>query len=229
MDAQGKRRVAMERVCDGCFSSCHNLGSRRPSLVSDEDASLSASSCTDDSYPLTPGSEDPPSLNSSAIRLPHQTSLYFRSTPSSRSTSTSHRQATALAPIEPWMDNSGVLSLYPLAVQPSHSRRAKSPHARPAAGPLFGPSLRALRSADEKETQRLTLRQRRMGADADFWVPQTWGYTRAQFDSAFSDDEDERETATGGLVVDGPIVLRAHPKPRAEVITEARARHLSTF
>lgn len=62
-----------------------------------------------------------------------------------------------LAPVEEWMDREGVLSLYPLAVHASHQRQVVT-GPRPAAGPLFGPTLAMRRKAKEKEWERLIVR-----------------------------------------------------------------------
>jgi hypothetical protein len=64
-----------------------------------------------------------------------------------------------LAPIEEWMDRSGILSLYPLAVMPSHSKRPASRTTQPAVGPLFAPTLSERRNAREKQLQRQSRRR----------------------------------------------------------------------
>jgi len=126
-----------------------------------------------------------------------------------------------LAPVEPWMGPSGILSLYPLAVNSSHA--IDRLHPAPAAGPLFAPSIAARRTAMEKEMERTSLRQRRMGADKTFWIPGAWGYRREDFDPTFLDEDVEGGRATeGGLVVDGPIRFRAQvkkPSLAAEIST----------
>lgn len=68
------------------------------------------------------------------------------------------------------MDRSGILSLYPLAVQASHARRSPTTAAR-AVGPLFGPSLKERRYVQEKELERLFLRQKR--SVRPFWMHST--------------------------------------------------------
>lgn len=99
------------------------------------------------------------------------------------------------------MDRDGVLSLYPLAAQPSRWHVKVSP----SAAPLFQLSLSARRCARAKENEHLTLRQGRMGQDNTVWLPAKWGYRREDFASGY--DSDDEEVTPGGQVVDGPIVI----------------------
>lgn len=155
---------------------------------------------------LTPESEDPLSASALICRRPFFTQeLDENVTPT-------------LAPIRSWMDSNGVLSLYPLAACASHSS-IKSPV--PAAAPLFAPSLHARRTAKVKEHQRLSLRQRRFGENnaGELWIPEMWGYKKQDF----MPDEDG-EMPQGGLVIDGPIRLRASGLRRTPVTTPSDER-----
>ncbi|KAK8845517.1 hypothetical protein IAR55_006232 [Kwoniella newhampshirensis] len=208
-DGSGKRSIGNDRVCDLCLprpdtesdilprSSAHH--SRRNSSGTESEADL-----------VTPYSDDGHSLSGSMLLRASSRVTLDRNTP---------RDATArlgddaqLAPIEAWMDRSGILSLYPLAVNPSHSRTRRSISPAPSVAPLFAPSIRARRTAKEKELERLTLRQRRMGQESEFWLPGKWGYKREDFDPTFlkdgEEDEDQIEKEVGGVVEDGPIRFR---------------------
>ncbi|RSH81510.1 hypothetical protein EHS25_006867 [Saitozyma podzolica] len=183
-DANGRHHVSRERVCDMCVGKVH------------EDTTLSRrnSNASDISVPsehlVTPLSEHPLSRTSSIQPC------------RSRELLEECAQAS-LAPVQGWMDRDGVLSLYPLAAQPSRSHVTVPP----SAAPLFQPSLSARRFARVKEQQRHTLRQRRLGRDNDAWLPAKWGYRREDFDPEY--ESDDEEMTPGGLVVDGPIRYRA--------------------
>ncbi|WWD22471.1 hypothetical protein CI109_106964 [Kwoniella shandongensis] len=204
-DGTGKRTMVRDRVCDLCLpkpdteadvlprSTQH---SRRNSSATESEADL-VTPCSDDGHPLA---------GSALLRASSRITL-DRHTLKGSPTGDAN-----LAPIEPWMDRSGVLSLYPLAVNASHSRTRRSLSPAPSAAPLFAPSIEARRTAKEKELERLTLRQRRMGQESEFWLPGKWGYKREDFDPSFfrdgEEDEDQYEKEVGGMVEDGPIRFR---------------------
>lgn len=144
VNSKGALAVQNLRVCDGCYA--------------EDDAERRASDATT------------PSLTSSVTSAPDAElvsprPLFHRS----QSQPTISELQTPLAPIEDWMDRSGILSLYPLAVQASHSRR--SPTTARAAAPLFAPSLKERRYVQEKELERLFLRQKRNARP--FWAHST--------------------------------------------------------
>ena len=198
----GKRVTSSQRVCDTCLPRpCETpttSRSRRSSAWSENSLSTLPSDTL-----VTPQDDD--EFMTSSIVLSHTASI-------SRSSTRANFEASVepvdeLAPIESWMDRSGILSLYPLAVKPSHAAERSPPP--PAAGPLFAPSLSARRAAKEKELERTSLRQRRLGADKSFWIPGTWGYQRKDFDPTYFDEDVEGVVPTsGGLVEDGPIRFR---------------------
>lgn len=198
-EVQGKRTITKQRVCDLCLprpstDETVTPRSRRGSAWSENTQSSGPS----DSL-ITPDYER---MGQSSLILSRVGSR------SSNPEYTAQDTDDELAPIESWMGPSGVLSLYPLAVKPSHVAATAPP---PAAGPLFAPSLAAKRSAKEKEIER-TLRQRRTGSD-NLWVPATWGYKREDFDSSCHDEDvNGPAEVEGGLVVDGPIRFRASAK-----------------
>jgi hypothetical protein len=73
-----------------------------------------------------------------------------------------------LAPIESWMDSSGVLSLYPLAARSSGTLSKKPP----SAAPLFRPTIAERRMARERSVKRQeTEMERRKGQLDSFWLP----------------------------------------------------------
>lgn len=204
---QGKRVISQERVCDVCLPRPEEVPasqrSRRSSAWSENTQSTGPSDTL-----VTPDSDDSAYLISSIV-LSQTASISRTSTRGNLEVSVEPTEE--LAPIEPWMGPAGILSLYPLAVNPSHGPKTERP--APAAGPLFGPSLEARRNAKEKELERLSLRQRRMGNDKSFWIPGTWGYRREDFDPTFHDEDVEGQVQTeGGLVVDGPIRFRSGAK-----------------
>ena len=41
------------------------------------------------------------------------------------------------------------------------------------------------------------------------WIPGRWGYRREDFDPSLRDEDDCQDGMEGGLVIDGPIRLRA--------------------
>lgn len=141
VDRKSRQTTALSRVCDDC---CYNTSDRRssdatPSLICSE------TSASDDTI------EDPSDAYRSSQSLLSVTSSSTKPTP-------------GLAPIAEWMDRSGVLSLYPLAVQPSHCRQSTptvSPTNAPAAGPLFAPSMSERRCNNDKEIKRLSSVRRR--------------------------------------------------------------------
>ncbi|WVQ76245.1 hypothetical protein IAR50_005910 [Cryptococcus sp. DSM 104548] len=214
------RTLAQSRVCDMCLPKPGAGDSdSEPSLP---DLSPRKNSAT--------GSEPFSDYSShSHLLTPDDSSIHLRSAPSP---SYPHPpsyvppqnqglgvQVEELAPIEDWMDRSGVLSLYPLAVNPSHSRSKRSISPAPAAPPLFAPSLKSRRAAKEKEMQRQTLRQRRSGKD-DFWLP--------RFGPGLGGDEDEEGEGEasmvvqdGGVVQDGPF--RYRPRVQTPLLTPVRS------
>lgn len=162
LPSNGRNYPTLQRVCDGCRgTSQEDSNDRRrpsetaPSLVSSE------GSAHDDNL----------ASPKSSRFLRNLSSVTFDESEDCR-----------LAPIEEWMDRSGILSLYPLAVQPSHSRRARSPSSIRAAGPLFAPTMSDRRSAKERELERQSLRQRR---NVCVWV------TTPACSDVESEDEDE--------------------------------------
>ncbi|WVW81895.1 hypothetical protein I302_103894 [Kwoniella bestiolae CBS 10118] len=211
-DISGKRRIVKERVCDLCVSNnddhhLDNVSQPRSNQHSRRNSTCTESASEDHDHHsdlVTPYDEDGHGLLSASGLLRAQSRLTLN---------TSNLPAEPeLAPIEDWMDRSGVLSLYPLAVNPSHS---KSSTLHPSAGPLFSPSQSMRREAKEKQLERLTLRQRRMGNKTsmthdDFWLPGKWGYRREDFDPTLGeyDDSEQIEKYVGGMVEDGPIRFR---------------------
>ncbi|WVF65982.1 hypothetical protein IAT40_000720 [Kwoniella sp. CBS 6097] len=204
-DTQGKRRVVKERVCDLCCQKTDPADIELPRSTQHSRRNSSATESDQHSDLVTPLSEDGHLLSGSALlRAQSKVNLALDK-------DLSVSEAAELAPIAEWMDRSGVLSLYPLAVNASHTRSKRSLSPAPSAGPLFAPSISARREAKEKELERMTLRQRRMGADSDFWLPGKWGYKREDFDPSFlkeGEDEAELERLVGGVVEDGPIRFR---------------------
>jgi hypothetical protein len=202
----GKRVVAKERVCDTCLPRTSETPITSRSRRSSAWSQSSQSTLPSDTI-VTPDQEDSGFVTASIV-LSQTSSLSRSSTRGNLEVSV--EPTDKLAPLEPWMGNEGVLSLYPLAVNPSHAAKEQRAALQPAAGPLFGPSLAARRTALEKELERTSLRQRRLGADKSFWIPGAWGYRREDFDPTFHDEDVEGEVfAEGGLVVDGPIRFRA--------------------
>ncbi|WVQ93617.1 hypothetical protein IAU59_000693 [Kwoniella sp. CBS 9459] len=205
-DGQGKRRVVKERVCDLCCQKTDPADIELPRSAQHSRRNSSATESDQHSDLVTPLSEDGHLLSGSALLRAHS-----RVNLALEGSSSIIGEAAELAPIAEWMDRSGVLSLYPLAVKPSHTRSRRSLSPAPSAGPLFAPSISARREAKEKELERMTLRQRRMGADSDFWLPGKWGYKREDFDPSFlrdGEDEEEPDRLVGGVVEDGPIRFR---------------------
>lgn len=144
VNSKGALAVESVRVCDGCYS--------------EDDTERRISDATT------------PSLTSSVTSAPDAELVTPRpSFNRSQSQPTISELQTPLAPIEDWMDRSGILSLYPLATQASHSRR--SPTTARAAAPLFAPSLKERRYVQEKELERLFLRQKRNARP--FWQHST--------------------------------------------------------
>ena len=191
----GKRTATKQRVCDSCLPPVAQTRSRR------------SSACSADSHFTLP-SESLVTPDHDDWVLAHTASISRSST---RSNLDVAEPVDELAPVEPWMGPSGILSLYPLAVNPSHAVDRLVP--APAAGPLFAPSIAARRCAMEKEMERTNLRQRRLGGDKTIWIPEVWGYRREDFDPTFYDEDVEGQKVTeGGLVVDGPIRFRAQVK-----------------
>ncbi|OCF36331.1 hypothetical protein I316_02206 [Kwoniella heveanensis BCC8398] len=206
IDGQGKRRVVKERVCDLCCQKTDPADIELPRSTQHSRRNSSATDSDQHSDLVTPLSEDGQLLSGSALlRAQSRVNLALDK-------ESAISEAAELAPIAEWMDRSGVLSLYPLAVNPSHARSRRSLSPAPSAGPLFAPSISARREAKEKELERLTLRQRRMGAESDFWLPGKWGYKREDFDPTFlkegEDDGEDFERSVGGVVEDGPIRFR---------------------
>ncbi len=137
--SKGQTIVRSLRVCDGCCASTED-DARRPSESAPSLAS-SSTSAFDDELLASP-------------------QLYpTRSIHRSQSQSAMDELQPRLAPIEEWMDRSGILSLYPLAVMPSHSKRPASRTTQPAVGPLFAPTLSERRNAREKQLQRQSRRR----------------------------------------------------------------------
>ncbi|ODN76116.1 hypothetical protein L202_06048 [Cryptococcus amylolentus CBS 6039] len=209
--AGSARSLAQSRVCDMCVP--------KPGLDADEavpELSTRKNSSTD-SEPFSDYSS-----HSNFLRTPDDdASILMRSVHSpthSVEVGVSVEVEEELAPIADWMDRSGVLSLYPLAVNPSHSRSKRSSSPIPSAPPLFAPSLKSRRAAKEKEIQRQTLRQRRSGKD-DFWLPK-WAPQSAE-----ADEDEEEATMTvqtiGGVVEDGPF--RYRPRVQTPLLTPVRA------
>lgn len=128
------------RVCDECCAKTEDDCARRPS---ESAPSLTSSSSS--------------GIDEEVLRSPQ----LFPARPINRSLSHTavDELEPRLAPIEEWMDRSGVLSLYPLAVLPSHGKRPVAGSAQPAVGPLFAPSLSERRCAREKQLQRRTRRR----------------------------------------------------------------------
>ena len=203
-------KIVKERVCDLCYhpsssdeatTIISSNESRRNSLASSPtDAVLTPISSHDDAVPLT----TPLSLCNSASSRQLQELSEVQVEPS-------------LAPIEPWMDSAGVLSLYPLAQKPSiHPLR-------PAVAPLFAPSRSRSRKASLERNVK----------NDDLWIPGTWGYRREDFDLSCRDEEgDDFKESVGGLVVDGPIRFRAERRatgPAGKRTPHRERRALSTF
>lgn len=139
-NSKGQTIIRSLRICDGC-------------CVNNEDDSVRRTS------------ESAPSLTSSTASafddelLASPQLFAARSIHRSQSQSAMDELEPRLAPIEEWMDRSGILSLYPLALMPSHSKRHASRTTQPAVGPLFAPTLSERRTAREKQLQRQSRRR----------------------------------------------------------------------
>ncbi|WVQ80269.1 hypothetical protein IAT38_002374 [Cryptococcus sp. DSM 104549] len=240
----GSRRVAHERVCDMCLPR-PDAGEATPSLAGASSISsvgdvphLRKNSASESepfsdysSNLVTPASDDCAfhhSFPSSSSLLPTSSRDRTALPTATLLPHSSPAEGPALAPIESWMDRSGVLSLYPLAVNPSHSRSKRSVSPAPSAGPLFAPSLKSRRAAAAKEAERQTLRQRRQAGADEFWLPGKWGYKREDFDPTWrQEDEEEGELEVvlggGGVVEDGPIRFRSGRRITPVVTPAAKA------
>ncbi|BEJ10938.1 hypothetical protein CspHIS471_0103600 [Cutaneotrichosporon sp. HIS471] len=128
------------RVCDGCCAITEDDSVRRPSECAPSLTSSSTSAFDDE-----------------LLASPHL--FPVRSMNRSPSQSAVDELEPRLAPLEEWMGGSGILSLYPLAVTPSHSKRPASRTTQPAVGPLFAPTLSERRTAREKQLQRQSRRR----------------------------------------------------------------------
>ncbi|KAL0243859.1 hypothetical protein I308_105122 [Cryptococcus tetragattii IND107] len=194
------RAIVHARVCDMCLPRPESSDAPYPTLSQPRKISSSVSEplSSDASILVTPSDDDVAMLSSNT-----GSSILRASTIAEHASVADVDER--LAPIEDWMDRSGVLSLYPLAVKPSHSRSKRSSSPAPSVAPLFAPSLKYRRAAKENELARQTLRQRRLGKD-DFWLPENWGYKREDFDPTCRDDESGK--TVGGVVEDGPIRFR---------------------
>lgn len=151
VDSKNRPVVVALRVCDGCRVSAEDTCDRRDSDLTPSLTSSDASA--GDDYFISPDSSWVSPLTLGIGRSLSQTAV--------------DDLQPRLAPIEHWMDRSGVLSLYPLAVNSSHSRRCPSTAPTRAVGPLFAPSLSERRCAKEKEVERMTLRRQR---NVRLWV-----------------------------------------------------------
>ncbi|ORX34746.1 hypothetical protein BD324DRAFT_634803 [Kockovaella imperatae] len=201
-DANGAQSIVSERVCDVCIPPPRDGGaglSGQPSRRGSQTSSVTDSNRLSETI-LTP-SEEVPILNASLV--------------CSQVSSPVHASPEQLAPIQSWMDASGILSLYPLAVNASHSGR---PPSNPSAPPLFT-------RRDKSPVQ--TLHQRRQAKHAELWIPEKWGYKREQFDVTYHQDFDgdsDAEEPAGGIVEDGPFRYRA---PAKRAVNPARTPTLS--
>ena len=203
--------VRAERVCEACIEESSSSKAQITSAAS------SAISLTDLAL------ESP-----ARTQQPHVTRAAFRpSFHRSHSNPSTHDTRVSRLPIQPWMDGQGVLSLYPLATK--RSRRALSPNEPSAAAPLFQAPLSVSKKFKSNSIN-----------EPEF-VPANWGYKREAFDESYqSQDEDDDDEATkGGLVVNGPFMLRAHPERQTRKsssppnvlagVTKAYAGDWSTF
>ncbi|WVN91008.1 uncharacterized protein L203_106254 [Cryptococcus depauperatus CBS 7841] len=203
------RSIVHARVCDMCVPRPEL---KEPLVLPGRKLSASDSEpLSDSNHSYLPTPVDEWGCSSSSSIVYRRASVNTIEEPSSLEM---HQQ---LAPIEDWMDKSGVLSLYPLAVNPSHSRSKRPMSPIPAVAPLFAPSLKSRRQAKEKEIQRQTLRQRRLGKH-DFWLPHEWGYRHENLDRVLIDEEDS-DREIGGVVEDGPIRFRTGALVRTPLTT----------
>lgn len=162
------RKITYERVCDSCLEAVSPSVFRQPTqaIWSDNfplssDASLSRSVSFESDQVVTPN------VDMSSINPLSRTSTIATASRPQLNIDVAEEtvEEDKLAPIEPWMGPSGVLSLYPLAANQSRTVQSKPP----AAGPLFSPSRSERRNAREKQLERLNIRQRR-GKTDDFWL-----------------------------------------------------------
>ena len=183
-DAQGKRHISTQRVCDVCVNTSDEVipahaRSRRASIFSHQ---------TDSTRPsdeiITPSPEDPPIFQSSRqMSIEDSHSSFERFTASSK----------------PW--SSTTLSTTPSTSQ-SPDPGPVSPH---SSAPLFTPPLAGRKRSDASIVQRRGSKQNNL------WTPGYWGYKQEEFDVTYnqdSDGEDEGPQPQGGLVVDGPFRFR---------------------
>jgi hypothetical protein len=155
----GVRRITRERVCDTCVSTV------LPSAIESDDHSASGSEFSRIGSELTAST-----TRSDALLTPEEGgSSLTRSLSSPLLVETVDEEPMEdLAPIESWMDPSGILSLYPLAARSSKTL----PNKPPAAAPLFRPTIAERRMAREHSVQKRerSLEQRR-GQIEQFWLP----------------------------------------------------------
>ncbi|KAL7418753.1 hypothetical protein Q5752_006436 [Cryptotrichosporon argae] len=212
-------RVETVRVCDTCASGAQALpiGSaptsphRRPSTTPSDE------SLEHDELLITPASES----GGSSLFTPRPSADDHAATAADADDAPESRYA----PIEDWMDRSGILSLYPLAQHASHSRPATSAKPKPAARPLFEPSMSARRAAKEKEMERLTVRERRMGCDKAFRM-QFSGLGPWNADGNTPEPSDDEEL----VLHKHASALRDRSRPRSRVRTPLeKALDFSTF
>ncbi|TXT04995.1 hypothetical protein VHUM_03815 [Vanrija humicola] len=195
VDSSNRPVVLPLRVCDGCHSAF-----------------------TED--PTSPVCAAPASASSASLAT--ETVLFSETYAAERTASIGRSLSSSavdslqprLAPVADWMDRCGVLSLYPLATQSSHSRTA-SPVAPRSAGPLFAPTALCRRTAKERELERRTLRRRQKEVSKAAFISTPAG------SDAGSDYEDDFDTPLALDTRDPIFGFGAHPRDRKKAVTDA--------
>jgi hypothetical protein len=156
--SDGVRRITRQRVCDTCVTSV------LPSAIDLDDNSNSGSE-----FSRIGTDVSSTSTQSEAVLTPEEDLVSLQRTLSAPMLSqTIVEEPEILAPIESWMDSSGVLSLYPLAARSSGTL----PNKPPAAARLFRPTIAERRMAREASVQkREEDMERRKGLTEQFWLP----------------------------------------------------------
>lgn len=157
--SNGERKIARERVCDTCVASV------LPAVSETDDAPASGSEFSQAGTELSSTS-----TRSDALMTPEDEYLSLLRTQSTPvlAQQAAVAQPDSLAPIESWMDSSGILSLYPLAARGSGTL----PNKPPAAAPLFRPTIAERRLAKERSVRiREQSLERRKDQIEQFWLP----------------------------------------------------------
>lgn len=160
----GERSIKRERVCDTCVALV------MPAAALDTSAIEEASGSGESEFSRAGTELSSTSTRSDALMTPeeeHLSLLRTQSTPMLNQ-STPVAEPDNLAPIESWMDSSGILSLYPLAARASGTL----PNKPPSAAPLFHPTIAERRLARERSVQKREQSiERRNNQIEQFWLP----------------------------------------------------------